>query len=84
MALRWYSKHHDSVLAILRDFVVDHLPPTFSMSADLPDKQYSFPQHIVPTDMRSDLVWWSDSTRELGMLELTLKVQQKNHEGGKR
>ena len=54
------------------------------MSADLLDEQYSFPQHIVPTDMRPDLVWWSDSTKELGMLELTISFESSAEESRRR
>ena len=31
-----------------------------------------FPLHIVPTDLRPDLVWWDDKHRSLTMAELTV------------
>ena len=33
---------------------------------------YAFPMHIVPTDLRPDLVWWEDDARVLYLLELTV------------
>ena len=47
-----------------------YLPPSASISSDL--GSYSFPQHIVSTDLRPDNVWWDDETRKLCLLELTV------------
>ena len=75
MELRRYSRRHDAVLAVLGDFIQAHLPPTFSITSDLPSATYSFPQHITPTDMRPDIVWWSDVHKELWLLELTVSYE---------
>ena len=45
------------------------------MTIDLPSKSYSFPQHITPTDMRPDIVWWSDEKKELQMFKLTINYE---------
>ena len=37
----------------------DHLPSSTSMTVDLSDG-YSFPTHIAATDLRPDIVWWSE------------------------
>ena len=75
MELRRYSKRHDEVLAILGDFIQTHLRQNFSITLELPLTTYSFPQHITPTDMRPDIVWWSEECKELWLLELTISYE---------
>ena len=75
MDLCCYSRRHDEVLLLIGDFVRSHLHPSFLFTIDLASMGYSFPQHITPTDMRPDIVWWSDERRELGMLELTISYE---------
>ena len=60
MELWRYSARHDEVLKVIVAFAKDHLPPSFSITADLPESTYSFPHHITPTNQRPDLVWWSN------------------------
>ena len=38
----------------------------------LPDHTYTFPCHITPTNLRSDLVLWSDAHKKLFIMELTI------------
>ena len=45
-------------------------PPTANLSADL--NSYSFPHHIVATDLRPDIVWWNDSVKKILLIELTI------------
>ena len=75
MELRRYSRRHDAVLQVIGDFIKTHLPPQFSISIDSPSEVYSFPQHITPTNLRPDIVWWSDQRRELCLLELTVSYE---------
>ena len=41
------------------------------MSVDIGDG-YQFPCHIVPTDMRPDIVWWDSISRSVYLAELTV------------
>ena len=40
------------------------------MTSDL--SNYHFPQHIVPTTLRPDIVWWNDNKKRLTLAELTI------------
>ena len=53
-----------------------------SLSSDL--GQYSFPQHIVATDLRPDVVWWNDTARKLCLLELTVCFETSFEEAAQR
>ena len=75
LELRRYSKRHDEVLGVVGEFIQSHLPPGFSVIIDLPSESYSFPNHISPTNLRPDIVWWCDKTRELWLLELTVSYE---------
>ena len=77
MELRRYSLRHDSVLQVIGNFINTHLSPQFSFTIDSPSVSYSFPHHIVPTNLRPDIVWWSDEKRELSLLELTVSYETK-------
>ena len=39
-----------------------YLPPTSSVTLDL--DSYKFPQHIVATDLRPDIVWWDEAAHK--------------------
>ena len=69
--LRRYNKRHDTVLQEIAVAVQSHLPPISVLTADIGDS-YEFPLHIVPTDLRPDLVWWDDTQRSLCLAELTV------------
>ena len=75
LELRRYSKRHDTVLQVIRDFIRSHLPPQLSIFIDSPSETYSFPHHITPTNLRPDIVWWSDQQRELWLFELTISYE---------
>ena len=60
------------MLKLLESFIRKFLPPSFSMTADLPDQFYSFPQQIASTNLRPDIVWWSKEQKSLWILELTV------------
>ena len=80
MSLRRYAERHDNVLQILSSFVKQHLKPSYALTADLSDEPYAFPQHITPTNLRPDLVWWSEQQKVLWILELTIsfKIMMEN------
>ena len=69
--LRRYNHRHDSVLSVLADTVKEKLPP---FSADL-GPSYNFPQHITPTDLKPDIVWWNDEKNLLRIVELTIPFE---------
>ena len=72
LELRRYNTRHDSVLEVIADFVRDHLPESFEMTADLPDLPYNFPLVITPTDLRPDIVLWSQTLQSATLVELTV------------
>ena len=72
--LRKYNQRHDGVLGILADVIKEKLPLSTHFSADLGPK-YNFPQHISPTDLKPDIVWWNDEEKILQMLELTIPFE---------
>jgi len=49
------------------------LSPSWSITADLPNQPYSFPQHIVCTDSRPDIVVWDRSA--ITIIELTVPFE---------
>ena len=57
--LRRYNTRHDKVLYEIATAVKPHLPTLAVMAVDI-GEDYAFPLHIVPTDLRPDLVWWED------------------------
>ena len=59
----------------LGEFARANLPAEFNLTIDLPSEPYRFPLHIFPTDMRSDMVWWSDEMKKLWMFELTISYE---------
>ena len=65
---RRYNSRHDAVLAEIAIAVSSTIPITSRLTADIGDT-YTFPLHIVPTDLRPDLVWWDDKHRSLTMAE---------------
>ena len=47
-----------------------HAIYTAQLTADL--NCYNFPQHIVATDLRPDIVWWDNVSKKLRVVELTI------------
>ena len=70
-----YSKRHDDVLTVIRNFIRLHLLPNFTMTIDLKSETYSFPIHITPTNLRPDIICWSDVKREMWLVELTMSIE---------
>ena len=62
------------VLKVIVDAVQMHLStPNTSITADLGDN-YLFPTHIVPTDLRPDIVWWNDVEKTVVLVELMIPL----------
>lgn len=57
----------------LYSYTFSHLPPGHQVTADLPDKHFSFPQDVATTDSRPDMVVWSD--RSITLIELTIPFE---------
>ena len=69
--LRRYNARHDSVLQEIASVVKPYLSPTTTLSVDIGDG-YQFPCHIVPTDLRPDIVWWDTANKSVCFAELTV------------
>ena len=70
---RWYNYRHDDVLKEIVSVLSKYLLPPIKFTADL--GSYNFPQHIVSTDLRPDIVWWNDSSRTMVIIELTIAFE---------
>ncbi|KAK0150652.1 hypothetical protein N1851_008245 [Merluccius polli] len=57
--------------------------PDWQMKADL-GKQLRFPEHIVETTLRPDIVLFSDVTRQVVLLELTVPWEERMEEANER
>ena len=69
--LRRYNHRHSLVLQEFASAIKLYLPSTITLSVDISDG-YQFPYHIVPTDLRPDIVWWDSSSRSVCLAELTV------------
>ena len=67
---RRYNRCHDAVLTKIRAVLATYTSPPTSLSTDL--GSYHFPQHIVSTDLRPDVVWWDDTRKKMCLVELTI------------
>ena len=70
--LRRYNSRHDAILTKIATFAKFHLPNTFKILSDLPGTSYLYPPHIGTTDLRPDLLIWSDEAKEINLIELTI------------
>ena len=62
------------MLQVILDTIRTKLKPTSSLSADL-EEDYSFPTHIVPTDLKPDIACWDDSKKVMTLVELTIPFE---------
>jgi len=67
---RRYNIRHDAVLEKIALTISNNLPANVRFTSDLGN--YNFPQHVVATDLRPDLVWWDESSQKLWLAELTV------------
>ena len=70
---RRFNGQHDSLFREIVSIITTYLPSTACITSDL--GEYSFPQHIVATDLRPDIVWWDDNVRSLYAVELTVPFE---------
>ena len=68
-----HNQRHDVVLKKIVATISSHLQPTERLTSDLSD--YQFPHHIVPTTLRPDIVWWDNTKKKLGLVELTISFE---------
>ena len=62
---------------MITDFLKDELDNDYSMIADLgPNQNYLFPTDLATTDLRPDIVVFSQLRREVAILELTICCEQ--------
>ena len=66
-----YNQRHDAILKVITDVVRCNIPSTTTLTADISDS-YTFPLHIITTDLRPDLVWWDEVCKSLTLAELTV------------
>lgn len=67
---RRYNSRHDSVLTEIVQLLSSYTQPPATLISDLGN--YAFPQHIVATDLRPDIVHWNDMARKVLFIELTI------------
>ena len=70
---RRYNDRHDAILACIHNFLVDLIPASQHITADLPSHSYTFPHQIVCTDSRPDIVVWDQSS--ITIIELTVPFE---------
>ena len=80
---RRYNVRHDSILSAITESVRRNIPLTTSMTADISDS-YEFPLHIIPTDLRPDLVWWDEAHKSITLVELTVCFETNFKEAARR
>ena len=67
---RRYNPRHDAILSLIASLLSTNTSSTAHLTSDL--GSYTFPLHIVPTDLRPDIVWWDDSLKKILLIELTV------------
>ena len=72
LELRRYNQRHDNVLQVIVESLQSQCPPQYQIMADPPDSTYHFPSTVASTDLRPDLVVWSDTQQVLVLAELTV------------
>ena len=68
---RRYNHRHDEILHIITEFVKEHVPDDMCVLADL-SEQYHFPTSLACSDLRPDLVIYSQQTKAAIIVELTV------------
>ena len=71
--LHRYTNRHDEILRTISSFVQKQVPDDVTVLTDLPNgDQYQFPSSLTLTDLRPDLVAYSNLTKLVTMVELTV------------
>ena len=71
LKLRRYNHRHDTILSMMASFFSSNLQPNYQITVDLA-ASYHFPSHIATTDLRPDIVMWSDIKKTVLLIELTV------------
>ena len=72
LELRRYNQRHNNVLRVIVDGLQSLCPPQYQIMAGLPESTYDFPSTAASTDLRPDLVVWSDTQQVMVLAELTV------------
>ena len=80
---RRYNVRHDSILRAITETVRHNISSTATVTADISDT-YEFPHHIIPTDLRPDLVWWDEAHKSITLVELTVCFETNFEEAARR
>ena len=71
--LHRYNNRHDKILQIISSFVQNQVPEDVTVLADLPNSdQYHLPSSLALSDLRPDLVAYSNLTMSATIVELTV------------
>ena len=70
---RRFNIRHNAVLKDIAAVIEEAHPSTYHLISDT--GSYDFPHHIVPTDLRPDLVWWNDTEKVIYFAELTIPFE---------
>ena len=81
---RHYNQRHDSVLSLLYNAVINHLPHQFNIFANLKDCEVKFPSDIISTAQRPDMLIWNNHMLKLYVIELTIPFKTNFFDASKR
>ena len=73
--LRRYNHRHDRALEVIAELMKSYLPDSFQCTVDLQGSVYNFPHNIIPTNLRPDIVIWSEKKKEIHLIELTIAFE---------
>ena len=79
-----YNTRHDRILSDIANLAQTYLPDEYHLTVDLSEVNYQFPLNIVPTNLRPDLVMWSDVHKALHLVELTVCFESGFEEAARR
>ena len=79
-----YNQRHNSVLSLLYNAVINHLPQHFEIFVDLKECEKEFPSVIVPTAQRPDMLMWNTDTHKCYVIELTIPYESNFSHADKR
>ena len=68
-----YNNRHDDILRTISNFIQKQVLDDVTVLTDLPDcDQYQFPSNLALSDLRPDLVAYSNQTKSVTLMELTV------------
>ena len=67
---RRFDPRHDAIFSLIVNLLSANTSPAVQHSSDL--GFYAFPQHVVATDLRHDIVWRDDTAKKILLIELTV------------